>query len=140
MAPRSLTDARAARLGLAVAVVLVGAQVLVATGWSLGHDDPTNLELTARCFTREKLLQVEPTRDDPIASSASGGTLTTVVEGNLVTVSLVSHESEAERLREAYLALGGDVESRLEVRGRYVRLWHRPPSATQQQTANDCEY
>ena len=140
MAPRPLTDTRAARLGLAVAVVLVGAQVVVAAGWSLTRDDPTNLELTARCFTREKLLQVEPTRGDPVARSASGGTLTTVVEGNLLTVALVSHADEAERLREAYLALGGDVESRLEVRGRYVRLWHRPPSAAQQQTANDCEY
>ena len=140
MAPRPLTDSRAARLGLAVAAVLVGAQVIVGAGWSLTHDDPSVLELTARCFTREKLLQIESARGDPIASSASGGALTTVVEGNLVTVAVVSHASEAERLRDAYLALGGDVQSRLEVRGRYVRLWHRVPSAPQQQTANDCEY
>jgi len=140
LAPRPLTDARAARLGLAVAAVLVGAQVAVAAGWSLSHDDPSVLELTARCFTREKLLQVESTGDDPIARSASGGTLTTIVEGNLVTVAVVARAGEAERLRNAYLALGGDVESRLEVRGRYVRLWHRVPSSAQQQTANDCEY
>lgn len=140
MAPRPLTDARAARLGLVVGALLVGAQLVVGVAWSLTHDDPTELELTARCFTREMLLQVEPTVGDAIAASASGGTLTTVVEGNLVTIALVSRAGEAERLRAAYLALGGDVGSRLEVRGRYVRLWHRPPSPSQRETADGCEY
>ena len=140
MAPRPLTDARAARLGLAAAVVVVGAQAVVGTAWSLSHDDPTELELTSRCFTREQGLQVTPTAGDPIASSASGGTLTTVVEGNLLTVAIVTHAREAQRLRAEYLAQGGAVEARLEVRGRYLRLWHRPPSASQLQTAYDCEY
>lgn len=140
MALRPLTDARAARLGLAVAVVVVGAQAAVGAAWSLSHDDPTELELTSRCFTREKLLQVAPTSGDPIATSASGGTLTTVVEGNLVTVAVVTSAGEGERLRAEYLAAGGDVADRLEVRGRYVRLWHRAPTASQQQTADDCEY
>ncbi|HEY1317924.1 MAG TPA: hypothetical protein VGF10_11945 [Gaiella sp.] len=135
-----MTDARTARLGLAVAVVVVGAQAVVGAAWSLSHDDPTELELTSRCFTREKLLQVEPTVGDSIARSASGGTLSTVVEGNLLSVAVVTHVSEAERLRGAYLALGGDVEARLEVRGRYVRLWHRVPTSSQRQTADDCEY
>jgi hypothetical protein len=135
-----LTEARAARLGLAVAAAVVGVQLAVGAAWSLSHDDPTTLELTSRCFTREKLLRVEPTTGDPIASSAGGGTLTTVVEGNLVTVALVTSSREAERLRAAYTALGGDVAERLEVRGRYVRLWHRAPSPPQRQTADDCEY
>jgi hypothetical protein len=135
-----LTDARAARLGLAVAALVVGAQLVVGAAWSLSHDDPTELELTTRCFTREKLLRVEPTVGDPIASSANGGTLTTVVAGNLVTVSLVENAREAERLRAAYLTLGGDVATRLDVHGRYVRLWHRVPSPSQRQTAADCEY
>ena len=135
-----MTDARAARLGLAVAAVVVGVQLGVGAGWSLTHDDPTDLELTARCFTREKQLRVEPTIGDPIASSASGGTLTTVVEGNLVTVALVTSAREAERLRAAYTALGDDVSARLEAGGRYVRLWHRPPSPSQRQSAADCEY
>jgi hypothetical protein len=140
LAPRPLTDARAARLGLVVAAVAVGAQLAVGTGWSLTHDDPTVLELTARCFSREEGLRVEATAGDPIARSASGGTLTTVVEGNLLTVALVGRASEAERLRAAYLALGDDVPTRLEVRGRYVRLWHRAPSDAQRRTADDCEY
>jgi hypothetical protein len=137
---RPLTDARAARLGLAVAAVAAGIQALVGTAWSLSHDDPTDLELTARCFTREMGTRVEPTTGDPVASSASGGTLTTDVEGNLVTVALVASAGEADRLRASYLALGGDVSSRLEVRGEYVRLWHRPPSESQRATANGCEY
>jgi hypothetical protein len=140
VALRPLNDARAARLGLAVAAVAAGVQALVGTAWSLSHDDPTDLELTSRCFTREELTRVEPTTGDAIASSASGGTLTTEVEGNLVTVSLVTSAREAGRLRGAYLALGGDVASRLEVRGKYVRLWHRPPSASQSRAADDCEY
>ena len=140
MAPRPLTDARAARLGLAVAVVLVGAQAVVGAAWSLSHDDPTELELTSRCFMREKLLRVEPTVGDAVASSASGGTLRTVIEGNLLTVAVVSRAQEAERLRERYVAQGGDTAARLEVRGRYVRLWHRVPSDSQRQTADDCEY
>jgi hypothetical protein len=140
LALRPLTDARAARLGLAVAVVVVGAQAAVGAAWSLSHDDPTELELTSRCFTREKLLQVVPTVGDSVATSASGGTLTTVVEGNLVTVAVVTSADEGRKLREAYLAQGGDVADRLELRGRYVRLWHRAPTASQQQTADDCEY
>ena len=140
MAPRPLSDARAARLGLAVAVVLAGAQAVVGVGWSVSHDDPTELELTSRCLTREMRLQVEPTVGDPIAGSASGGTLTTVVEGNLVTIAIVTHAREAERLRSAYLAVGGDIGARLEVRGRYVRLWHRPPSGSQRHVADGCEY
>ena len=120
--------------------VVLGAQALVGAAWSLSHDDPTDLDLTARCFTREMGTTVEPTTDDEIARSASGGTLTTIVEGNLLTVALVTSAGEAERLRAQYLALGGDVAARLEVRGEYVRLWHRPPSESQRSTANGCEY
>ncbi|HET6683523.1 MAG TPA: hypothetical protein VFG75_07485 [Gaiella sp.] len=140
MAPRPLTEARAARLGLLVAVVVVGAQLVVGAAWSLSHDDPTELDLTRRCFSREMALRVEGTTGDPVAAAARGGTLTTIVEGNLVTIAIVTSSGEAERLRAAYLALGGDVESRLEVRGRYVRLWRRPPSPSQRRTAAGCEY
>jgi hypothetical protein len=135
-----VSEARAARLGLALAAVVVGVQALVGAAWSVSHDDPTDLELTARCFTREMGTRVEPTTGDPIASEASGGTLTTVVEGNLLTVALVSSAGEAERLQARYLALGGDVAARLEVRGEYVRLWHRAPSESQRATADGCEY
>lgn len=138
MAPRPLTDARAARLGLAAAVVVVGAQAVVGTAWSLSHDDPTELELTRRCLEREKGLTLEEPTDDPVAASARGGTLRTVVEGNLVTLSVATSQAEAERLRAAYA--NGDPGSRLEVRGRYVALWLRDPSPSQRQTTYDCAY
>lgn len=138
MAPRPLTDARAARLGLAAAVIVVGAQAVVGTAWSLSHDDPTELELTTRCLEREKGLAIEQPTDDTVARSAHGGTLRTVVEGNLVTLSLATSQDEVERLRAAYAK--GDPGVRLDVRGRYVALWLRDPSPSQRQATYDCAY
>ena len=138
MAPRPLTDVRAARLGLAVAVVVVGAQAVVGAAWSLTHDDPTELELTTRCLEREKGLTLEETTDDPVAASAHGGTLRTIVEGNLVTLSVATSQAEAERLRAAYASSNPGV--RLDVRGRYVALWLRDPSRSQRQATYDCAY
>ena len=138
MAPRPLTDARAARLGLAAAVVVVGAQAVVGAAWSLSHDDPTELELTTRCLEREKGLAIEQPTDDTVARSAHGGTLRTVVEGNLVTLSLATSQDEVERLRAAYAK--GDPGVRLDVRGRYVALWLRDPSPSQRQATYDCAY
>ena len=138
MAPRPLTDVRAARLGLAVAVVVVGAQAVVGAAWSLTHDDPTELELTTRCLEREKGLTLEETTDDPVAASAHGGTLRTIVEGNLVTLSVATSQAEAERLRAAYASSNPGV--RLDVRGRYVALWLRDPSLSHRQAIYDCAY
>jgi hypothetical protein len=138
LAPRPLTDARAARLGLAVAVVIVGAQAAVGAAWSLSHDDPTELELTRRCLEREKGLTIEDPTDDPVAQSARGGALRTVVEGNLVTLSVATSQAEVERLRAAYAK--GDPGVRLDVRGRYVALWLRDPSRSQRQGTYDCAY
>ncbi len=134
-----MTERRAARLGLVGALVVVVAQLVVASGWSLTHDDPTLLDLTRHCLEREKGLAVEETTDDAVASSASGGTLRTVVEGGLVTIGIARSEAEVERLRAAYDALG-DPGPRLDVHGRYVALWLRPPSPTQRQATYDCAY
>ena len=101
-----MTERRAARLGVIGALVVVVAQLGVGTAWSLGHDDLTELELTRRCLEREKGLTVEPTRGDPVAESARGGTLRTVVEGGLVTVSVATSQAEVERLRAGYVAAG----------------------------------
>jgi len=138
MARGGITDRRAARLGLVGALVVVLAQLVVASAWSLTHDDPTLLDLTRRCLEREKGLVVEATTGDRVAGSAGGGTLRTVVEGGLVTIALATSEAEAERLRAAYAA--GDPGPRLDVRGRYVALWLRPPSPTQRQVTYDCAY
>jgi len=133
-----MTERRAARLGLVGALVVVLAQLVVASAWSLTHDAPTLLDLTRRCLEREKGLVVEATAGDRVAASAGGGTLRTVVEGGLVTIALATSEAEAESLRAAYAA--GDPGPRLDVRGRYVALWLRPPSPTQRQVTYDCAY
>ena len=138
MARGGMTERRAARLGLVGALVVVLAQLVVASAWSLTHDDPTLLDLTRRCLEREKGLVVEATAGDRVAASAGGGTLRTVVEGGLVTIALATSEAEAERLRAAYAA--GDPGPRLDVRGRYVALCLRPPSPTQRQVTYDCAY
>jgi hypothetical protein len=138
LAARPLTDARAARLGLAVAAILVGAQAVVGAAWSLSHDDPTELALTKRCLEREKGLTIEDTTDDPLAESARGGTLRTIVEGNLVTLSVATSQDEVERLRAGYAE--GDPGVRLDVRGRYVALWLRDPTRSQRQAMYDCAY
>jgi hypothetical protein len=134
-----MTERRAARLGLLAASVLVLVQVGVASAWSLTHDDPTILELTRRCLEREKGLAVEPTTDDPIAESASGGTLRTEIEGGLVTISIAGSQAEADRLLAAYAA-AGDAPPRLDAHGRYVAVWLRDPSPTQRQATYDCAY
>jgi len=134
-----MTERRAALLGLAGALVLVVAQLAVASSWSLTHDDPTELELTRRCLEREKLLAVEETQGDPVAATARGGTLSTIVEGGLVTISVATSEAEVERLRAAYAGLG-EPGGRLDPYGRYVSHWLREPSVTQRQAVYDCAY
>jgi hypothetical protein len=134
-----VTERRAARLGLVAALAVVAGQLTVGAAWSLTHDDPDELALTKRCLEREKGLVVEPTTDDPVASSARGGTLRTTVEGNLVTLSIATSRAEVERLRAAYAA-AGDPGVRLDVRGRYLALWLRDPSPTQRQATYDCAY
>jgi hypothetical protein len=134
-----MTERRAARIGVVAALTVVVAQLGVASAWSLTHDDPTILDLTRRCLEREKGLTVGPTTDDPVAASASGGTLRTVVEGGLVTLGIARSQAEVERLRAAYAAEGVG-EPRLDLHGRYVALWLRDPSPTQRQAVYDCAY
>jgi len=134
-----MTERRAARLGLLAALAVAAAQLVVAAAWSLGHDDPTVFARTSRCLEREKGLSLEPTIDDPLASSAHGGTLRTTVEGNPVTIVVATSEAEVERVRAAYAALGVPP-SRLDVHGRYVTVWQRGSSPTQRQVTYDCAY
>ena len=134
-----MTERRAARLGLVGALALVAAQLTVGAAWSLTHDDTDELALTRRCLEREKGLVVEATTDDPVASSAGGGTLRTTVEGGLVTLSIATSEAEVERLRAAAMATG-DPGARRDVHGRYVALWLREPSPTQREVTYDCAY
>lgn len=125
-----MSERRAARLGLVVALAVVLAQFLVGAAWSLARDDPTVLDLTRRCLEREKGLKVE---------TASGGALRTVIETNPVTLRVARSQAEVERLRASYAA-GGDPGTRLDVHGSYLALWLRDPSPTQRQVTYDCAY
>ena len=87
----------------------------------------------------EKGARVAETRD-PIARSAEVGALETVIETNPVTVVVADDEGEAARLAVSYESVAGNLGPRLELRGRTVYLWERPPSPTQRQTLFDCTY
>jgi hypothetical protein len=122
---------------IAVGLITVAA----LAGWGVQtavYEDPA-FEKTQRCLVNEKGATVTTPRD-PVAASAELGALQTVVETNVVTVSVASSQASAERIAAAYRAVGGDLGERLEVRGRTVYLWERPPSPTQRQTVYDCAY
>ena len=126
------------RAGLAVVGVLA---VAALAGWGVQtarYEDPGFRELR-RCLVEEKGAPVEETRD-AVARSAELGALDTVIETNPVTVSVTADETAAERLASSYRAVAGDLGPRLELRGRTVYLWQRPPSPTQRQTMFDCTY
>jgi hypothetical protein len=132
-------DWAALRGGLVVVAALAAAAV---AGWivhSLVDDPPSAYERTVACLERERGLTLEQPRD-PIARSADGGALRTVVEGNAVTVSISSADALAERLVENYRSVAGDLGTRLERRGHNVYLWDNDPSPSQRQTLYDCAY
>lgn len=123
---------------LALASVLL----LQVAGWLVYeavHEETPPLELTVRCLTREKLLEVQPT-NDPIAQSAREGSIGTRVEGNGVHVAIAASGSEADMLVEYYTSVAGDLMERLEKRGKVVYVWEGIPTPTQRQIMYDCFY
>ena len=133
-----MSEWRFLRAGLvAVGVLMVAALV----GWAVDtarYEDPGFFELK-RCLVEERGAPVADTRD-AVARSAELGALDTVIETNPVTVSVTGDEKAAPRLVSSYRAVGGDLGPRLELRGRTVYLWQRPPSPTQRQALFDCTY
>jgi len=126
------------RAGFAAVGVLV---VAALVGWAVQtarYEDPGFRELR-RCLVEGRGAPVAATRD-PIARSAELGALDTVIETNRVTVAVAGDAKEAERIASNYRSVAGDLGERLEVRGRTVYLWERPPSATQRQALFNCTY
>jgi hypothetical protein len=124
-------------------LALVVFLLLEVVGWLVYravHEETPPLELTVRCLTREKLLELGPATADPIAASASRGWLATRVEGNGVHVAIARSGSEAERIVELYETVAGDLAGKLERRGRVVYLWEGVSTPTQRQTMYDCHY
>lgn len=141
--PPAADEWRYLRVGFTVVLVLVVAELVGWLVYRSVHHAPTALALTERCLVREKLLRIEPLRDDPVAGTARGGALATRVEGNGVHVVIARSDAEAEKLVAAYLeTTGRNVEVRLDRRGRVVYLWEQAvaPTPTQRQTMYDCWY
>lgn len=126
------------RGGLVAVVVLAAAAVVAWRIEAALYEDRGFLE-ARRCLVEEKGVPITPTRD-AIARSADLGALDTVIETNHVTVSVSSTTKRAERIVTSYRAVGGELGTRLELRGRTVYLWERPPSPTQRQALFDCTY
>ena len=127
---------RAERRWVAIGVAVVGAAILVAGARRPRPcaDAPTSRRTSSWCETclTERSTPFEPVVGDPVALSAGRGALRTTVDGNAVTVALGGSDSDAERVYDAYTAVGtGDVASRLERRRRVVLLWDSPPTAAQ---------
>jgi hypothetical protein len=126
------------RLGFAAVGLLV---VAALVGWAIEtsrYEDRGFQELR-RCLVEERGAPVEATRD-PIARSAELGALDTVIETNRVTVAVAGDAKKAERIASNYRSVADDLGERLEVRGRTVYLWERPPSPTQRQALFNCTY
>jgi hypothetical protein len=125
------------------ALVAVAALVTLQIGgwlvYRVVHEETPPLSETIRCLTREKLLELTPATD-PIAASARDGWVATRVEGNGVHVAIARSTSEAERLVDLYRSVAGELEGRLERRGKVVYLWEGVSSPTQRQTMYDCHY
>jgi hypothetical protein len=122
---------------LAVALLVVAALV----GWAVEtvrYEDP-GLENLRRCLVDNRGAVIRET-GDPVARSADVGALETVIETNGVTVSVSRTVGGAERIAARYRSVAGPLGARLEIRGRTVYLWERPPSVSQRQMLFDCTY
>ena len=128
-------------LALGVVLAFVVVEVAVSSVAGALRDVPTPLERTIRCLRFEKGLEVSTPPRDLIAGTADNGALSTVVEGNPVTLSIASDEEGAIRLVSLYERVSGVVlGTRLERRGRNVYLFLTRPSPTQRQILYDCAY
>ena len=123
---------------LAVAALCLSALISWAV-YSVVHEEPGAYAKVTRCLTEEKGLTLETPRD-PIARSAELGAVRTFIETNGVTISVATDDASAERIVAAYQQVAGDLEGRLEKRGRLVYIWDGPASPTQRQTLYDCQY
>lgn len=123
-------ERRWALIGLAVVLGLSAIQVVAGYVREAVTDEPSTLELVQTCLT-ERSTPFQEVVGDPVALSAGRGALRTSVEGNGVTVALGSSEKDAERMRDAYLAVAPNVGTRLEPNRKAVFLWDSAPTSSQ---------
>ena len=121
-------------IGVAVAALLLCAQVVAGLVREAVSDEPSRLELVQTCLT-ERSTPFESVSGDPIAESATRGSLRTSVEGNSVTVALGESEDDAQRLYQAYadVAPPDVIGTRLDRRRKVVFLWDTEPTSSQRE-------
>jgi hypothetical protein len=125
-------------LGLVLAAALALAVFVAGGAAALLEDEPTRIALVEQCLRREKLLEVGPARNDPIAAEADGGALATRIEGNGLHLAIAGSEREAVRIAGLYRAVSADLAGRLEQRRFYVLLWEGASTPNQRQAVYDC--
>ena len=126
------------RAGLVAVGVLVVAALVGWAAQTARYEDP-GYDKLRRCLVEEKGARVAETRD-PVARSAELGALDTVIETNPVTIAVADDEKEPSGSSPTTESVAGNLGPRLELRGRTVYLWQRPPSPTQRQALFDCTY
>jgi hypothetical protein len=126
-------------IGVVVAALMVGAQVVGGAVREGMTDEPSRLELVERCLT-ERSVSFERVSGDPIAESAARGSIRTKVEGTSVTIALGDSEDDAERLYQTYadVATPGVVGTRLDRRRKVVFLWDDEPTSSQREFVYLC--
>lgn len=126
-------------IGLGVAVALVAVQAAVAEEHRLFGHDASAREAAIACLRDGKGLVVDEAVGDPVAATASGGALSTVVEGNPVTLSFAKSDHQAARIVELYTRIASDLgPPQLQARGHFVSIWSGEPTSIQLQTVYDC--
>lgn len=128
------------RIALAAVAFVAVAVVVAWKAHDIVHPRPTGLELTVFCLMDNRGVVAVVPAGDPLADSAGRGSLKATIEGNEVAVALASSEEEAAKIESYYRAVAGDLEGRLERRGRTVYLWRFTSSPTQRQAMYDCQY
>jgi hypothetical protein len=128
------------RFAMAALAAVILLDVVVWKVRDVTADKPTRLELAVLCLRYEKGLTVAVPAGSPLADSARAGSLSTPIDGNEVHVALASSDDEALRIEGNYRGLEGDLEGRLERRGRSVYLWAGVSTPTGRQTVYDCQY
>ena len=107
------------------ALALVGMVLVVwVVGWAIRDatvQEETTYDRLVHCLVNEKGATLAAPRD-PVAQSADLGAVRTTIETNGVTVSVARSPERAEDIASAYRAVAGELEGRLEQRGRAVYL------------------
>jgi len=117
----------------------VAAQTAIGAQHRLFGRDPSARELARNCLVAGKGLTIDEAAQDPIASTASGGAVSTAVDGNPVTLSFTESDREAAHIIRLYSEIAGDLEPpQLQARGHFVSLWSGEPTSIQLQTLYDC--